>query len=102
LPRGFDLDSLGTLQTGLRASYPQELPGFDPIGWTAMAEELVVTAAVWGLETGVAILSAVLTPRAFHDHDEHRAFFREHFKVKGEEVAHASAQTIENLASIAR
>ena len=67
-----------------------------------MAEELVVTAAVWGLETGVPILSAVLTPRAFHDHDEHRAFFREHFKVKGEEVAHACAQTIENLASIAR
>jgi 6,7-dimethyl-8-ribityllumazine synthase len=52
------------------------------------------------LETHVPILSAVLTPQAFHDHDEHRSFFREHFKIKGEEVARACAQTIENLASI--
>ena len=53
------------------------------------------------LETNVPVLSAVLTPQTFHDHDEHRAFFREHFKIKGAEVARACAQTIENLASIA-
>ena len=53
------------------------------------------------LETDVPILSAVLTPQTFHDHEEHRAFFREHFKVKGAEVARACAQTIENLAVIA-
>lgn len=54
------------------------------------------------LETDVPILSAVLTPQAFHEHGEHRSFFREHFKVKGEEVAGACVQTIENLAAVAR
>ena len=53
------------------------------------------------LETNIPVLSAVLTPQTFHDHDEHRAFFREHFKIKGEEVARACAQTIETLAAIA-
>ncbi len=52
------------------------------------------------LETNVPSLSAVLTPQAFHDHDDHRAFFMDHFKVKGKEVATACAQTIENLAAI--
>lgn len=54
------------------------------------------------LETGVPILSAVLTPQSFHDHEDHRSFFAEHFKVKGHEVAGACARTIENLASIPR
>lgn len=52
------------------------------------------------LDTDVPVLSAVLTPQTFHDHDEHRAFFREHFKIKGGEVARACAETIENLAAI--
>ncbi len=54
------------------------------------------------LETEVPVLSAVLTPQSFHEHGEHRGFFREHFKVKGEEVAYACTRTIENLALIAR
>ena len=54
------------------------------------------------LETGVPILSAVLTPQAFHEHDEHRSFFREHFKVKGEEVAGACAQTLSSLSAISQ
>lgn len=54
------------------------------------------------LDTDVPILSAVLTPQTFHDHEEHRTFFKEHFKVKGAEVAKACIQTIENLASIAK
>ena len=53
------------------------------------------------LDTDVPILSAVLTPQTFHDHEEHRTFFKGHFKVKGAEVAKACVQTIENLASIA-
>jgi 6,7-dimethyl-8-ribityllumazine synthase len=53
------------------------------------------------LETDVPILSAVLTPQTFHDHEEHRTFFRDHFKIKGAEVARACVQTIENLAAIA-
>ena len=54
------------------------------------------------LETDVPIISAVLTPQTFHDHDEHRTFFREHFRIKGAEVAEACAQTIENLAAVSR
>ena len=54
------------------------------------------------LETNVPILSAVLTPQAFHDHSDHISFFREHFKIKGDEVAGACARTIEILASIDR
>jgi 6,7-dimethyl-8-ribityllumazine synthase len=53
------------------------------------------------LETGIPVLSAVLTPQSFHDHEDHRNFFKAHFKIKGEEVARACVQTIENLASIA-
>ncbi|MGC1342506.1 MAG: 6,7-dimethyl-8-ribityllumazine synthase, partial [Candidatus Binataceae bacterium] len=41
------------------------------------------------LETAVPVISAVLTPRSFHAHEEHRKFFLEHFVVKGAEAASA-------------
>lgn len=53
------------------------------------------------LDTDVPILSAVLTPQQFHDHAEHRAFFRDHFRTKGQEAARACAATIENLSALA-
>ena len=53
------------------------------------------------LDTDVPVLSAVLTPQHFHNHEEHFHFFSEHFKVKGGEVARACAETIDNLASVA-
>ena len=46
------------------------------------------------LDSGVPVLSAVLTPQAFHEHDEHRRFFAEHFEKKGLEVARACAMTL--------
>ncbi len=49
------------------------------------------------LETDVPVFSAVLTPHHFHGHDEHQRFFREHFVVKGQEVARACAQTLAGL-----
>src|SRR5215471_9189806 len=39
------------------------------------------------LELEVPVISAVLTPQQFHEHAEHQAFFREHFRVKGKEAA---------------
>jgi 6,7-dimethyl-8-ribityllumazine synthase len=42
-----------------------------------------------GLDSGVPVLSAVLTPRDFHEHEEHQRFFAEHFVKKGTEVAQA-------------
>lgn len=49
------------------------------------------------LDTGVPVLSAVLTPRDFHEHDDHHRFFSEHFVKKGREVAQACMQTLAGL-----
>lgn len=46
------------------------------------------------LDTEVPVLSAVLTPQRFHEHDTHAAFFREHFMVKGREAATACLATV--------
>jgi 6,7-dimethyl-8-ribityllumazine synthase len=67
--------------------------------------EFVADAVIAGfmqvqLETEVPILSAVLTPQHFHEHDEHRRFFHDHFAVKGREAAEACAATIANIAAL--
>ena len=67
--------------------------------------EFVAEAVINGLmqvqlETEVPVISAVLTPQAFHEHDEHRRFFAEHFLVKGREAAAACARTIANLGEL--
>jgi 6,7-dimethyl-8-ribityllumazine synthase len=46
------------------------------------------------LDTEVPVLSVVLTPQQFHEHETHRTFFRDHFIVKGEEAAAACAATL--------
>jgi 6,7-dimethyl-8-ribityllumazine synthase len=50
------------------------------------------------IDTEVPIISAVLTPQRFHEHQEHARFFREHFLAKGTEAANACAKTIDNIA----
>ena len=52
------------------------------------------------LDMDVPVISAVLTPHHFHGHDEHAAFFAEHFTVKGVEAAQACARTIQSLAQL--
>lgn len=47
------------------------------------------------LDTGTPVISAVLTPHFFHDHDEHKRYFGDHFVVKGTEAAQALLQTID-------
>jgi 6,7-dimethyl-8-ribityllumazine synthase len=49
------------------------------------------------LQTAVPVFSAVLSPRDFHEHEEHRKFFSEHFVKKGVEVARACVQTLRSL-----
>ena len=49
------------------------------------------------MDTGVPVFSAVLTPHHFHAGDEHSNFFKEHFVHKGQEVAHACAQTLNSM-----
>ena len=48
----------------------------------------------------VPVISAVLTPHHFHDHNEHATFFADHFKVKGAEAAQACARTVQSLARL--
>lgn len=67
--------------------------------------EFVATAVIDGLmrvqlETDVPVFSAVLTPRDFHEHEEHVQFFKQHFVKKGAEVAQACLKTLQALASI--
>ena len=68
--------------------------------------EFVADAVVSGLmrvqlDCNVPVISAVLTPKDFHEHDEHRRFFAEHFVVKGGEAARACLKTVEALREIA-
>ncbi|MEK8033201.1 6,7-dimethyl-8-ribityllumazine synthase [Ideonella sp. DXS29W] len=61
--------------------------------------DFVSTAVIDGLmrvqlDTGVPVLSAVLTPHHFHEHEEHRRYFSEHFVVKGTEAAQAALKIV--------
>jgi 6,7-dimethyl-8-ribityllumazine synthase len=64
--------------------------------------EFVADAVIGGLmrvqlDTEVPVISTVLTPHHFHEHETHRAFFFEHLETKGVEAARACAHTIEAL-----
>jgi 6,7-dimethyl-8-ribityllumazine synthase len=54
------------------------------------------------LENDVPVLSSVLTPQQFHEHDEHRRFFLAHMVTKGTEAAAACLRTIENYERLER
>ena len=64
--------------------------------------EFVAHAVIDGLmrvqlDTGVPVISAVLTPKDFHEHADHLKFFSEHFIKKGAEAARATLATIASL-----
>jgi 6,7-dimethyl-8-ribityllumazine synthase len=62
-----------------------------------VADTVIASLMRVQLETEVPVISAVLTPQRFHDHDEHRKFFHAHFVVKGAEAALACVGTIANM-----
>ncbi len=69
--------------------------------------EFVADAVISGLmtvqlETDTPIISAVLTPHHFHEHEAHAAFFAGHLAGKGVEAARACARTIHSLADLPR
>ena len=69
--------------------------------------EFVAAAVIDGLmrvqlDSEVPVFSAVLTPRDFHEHEDHHRFFSEHFVKKGVEVARACVATVASLRSIER
>jgi 6,7-dimethyl-8-ribityllumazine synthase len=64
--------------------------------------EFVAEAVIGGLmqaqlETGVPVISAVLTPHHFHEHETHRSFFFDHLRTKGTEAARACTHTVDAL-----
>ncbi len=50
------------------------------------------------LDTGIPVLSVVLTPHNFQEVPAHMDFFRDHFVIKGQEAAAAALQTLGNMA----
>lgn len=67
--------------------------------------EFVASAVIDGLmavqlETGVPVISAVLTPHHFHEHETHQDFFAEHLRTKGREAAAACSGTVAALAAL--
>jgi len=65
-----------------------------------VADAVISALMQVGLETEVPIISAVLTPKNFHEHAEHQRFFHEHFVIKGREAASACALTMQNIAAL--
>ncbi|MBI2769218.1 MAG: 6,7-dimethyl-8-ribityllumazine synthase [Burkholderiales bacterium] len=67
--------------------------------------EFVAGAVIDGLmrvqlDSDVPVFSAVLTPRDFHEHEEHHRFFSEHFAKKGAEVGRACVETLSALSLV--
>lgn len=52
------------------------------------------------LETEIPVLTAVLTPHNFHEHDEHKQYFSRHFVQKGQELANAADGAIRLTAAV--
>lgn len=103
----------GAFELPLHARKLAETGRFDAIVACALVvdggiyrHEFVAQAVINGLmrvqlDSGVPVISAVLTPKSFHEHDQHRRFFAEHFVVKGTEAAQACLQTLESLQRLA-
>lgn len=53
------------------------------------------------LDTGVPVLSTVLTPHHFQESEAHIRFFRDHFVIKGTEAANATSQILQARAKLA-
>lgn len=47
-----------------------------------------------GLDTDTPVLSVVLTPHNYQETEQHLEFFRDHFRIKGAEAAHACLSII--------
>jgi 6,7-dimethyl-8-ribityllumazine synthase len=52
------------------------------------------------LDTGVPVLSAVLTPHHFQESEAHIRFFKDHFVIKGQEMANACQQILSERAKL--
>lgn len=105
-------DVPGSLEIPLQAKLLAESGRYDAIlcggfiiNGGIYRHEFVNTAVIDGmmrvsLDTGVPVLSMVLTPINFHESEPHHAFFFEHFGLKGRELAAACLKTLENMRTL--
>jgi 6,7-dimethyl-8-ribityllumazine synthase len=66
-----------------------------------VAETVVSALMQVQLATETPIFSVVLTPHHFHEHEVHQTFFRNHFRLKGQEAAQACVGTLRSFAKLA-
>lgn len=66
-----------------------------------VAETVVSALMQVQLSTEIPVFSVVLTPHHFHEHEVHRQFFHDHFRLKGAEAARACTATLASLARLA-
>lgn len=110
--QGFDSSNIdvvsmpGAYEIPLQAKLLAKTGKYDAIAASALVvdggiyrHDFVANAVCQGLmnvqlETEVPVLTAVLTPHHFHEHQEHQDYFYRHFFVKGEELAKAAIATI--------
>ncbi len=100
-------DVPGAFEIPLLAKNLAETKGYTAIVGAAFVvdggiyrHDFVSSAVVDGLmrvqlDTGVPVLSVVLTPHNFQENPEHIAFFRNHFVEKGREAARAALAVTE-------
>ncbi|WP_420403973.1 6,7-dimethyl-8-ribityllumazine synthase [Nisaea sp.] len=111
--RGFSADRVdyfevpGAFEIPLMAQRLAAGPDYAAIVATAFVvdggiyrHDFVASAVIDGLmrvqlDSGVPVLSVVLTPHHFHGTDEHIGFFRAHMEGKGREAAHACLEVLD-------
>ncbi len=67
--------------------------------------EFVADAVINGLmrvqlDVDVPVISIVLSPHHFHEHEQHEMFFASHLELKGREAARACISTTSSLAAL--
>ncbi|AIS16080.1 6,7-dimethyl-8-ribityllumazine synthase [Pseudomonas rhizosphaerae] len=67
-----------------------------------VAQSVVSALMQVQLETEVPVFSVVLTPHHFHDGEQHRTYFFNHFLHKGAEAARTVADTVQKVRALRR
>lgn len=110
--QGYNSDNIdvvsmpGAYEIPLQAKLLAKTGRYDAIAASALVvdggiyrHDFVANAVCQGLmsvqlETEVPVLTAVLTPHHFHEHEEHQEYYFRHFLLKGEELARAAVGAI--------
>ena len=97
----------GALEIPLRSKLLADTGDYDAIVTAGLVvdggiyrHEFVASAVIdglvrVGLDTGVPVLSVVLTPQQFHEHADHIDFFARHLVKKGEEAARSCSEVLD-------